>query len=65
MESALGFVSIITFIVSVIVLIVFFVMASNLGKCVVFLRGIYNELKVLNDPLKQKAKSFDASNAIK
>lgn len=55
----------ITVIVSFITLIVFFVMASNIGKCVVFLREIYHILKEANDPIKQRAKNFDAEEKLR
>lgn len=55
MESAAGTIGVITFIISIVILIVFFVMAANLGKCVVILRGMYKELREFNNPsLKEK-----------
>jgi hypothetical protein len=60
--EAFGIVGAFTFIISIVILIVFFVMASNIGKCVTLLRGIYHELKISNDPTIQKAKKFDADN---
>lgn len=52
-------------IISLITLIVFFVMASNIAKCVVFLREIYHIVKDANDPIKQKAKQFDSGEKLK
>jgi hypothetical protein len=47
-------------VLSLIALIVFFVMAANIGKLVRIQMAILNQLKELNDPTFQKSKKFDA-----
>ena len=49
-------------VLSLVALIVFFVMASNISKLVRIQMAILNQLKELNDPTIQKAKKFDAGS---
>lgn len=62
MEAFAGLVGLVTFFVSIIALIAFFITALNVEKCVKILRAILKELQDANDPIKQKAKKFDAGN---
>jgi hypothetical protein len=48
-------------VLSLIALIVFFVMAANIGKLVRIQMAILNQLKELNDPTVQKSKKFDSN----